>query len=178
MLELTLWLAGVVLCTLAAFVAVFFKMMTAGRVQAVDSEWLGGFSVARYRPMARLLSEDDLRFLASQRGFEPGLGRKLRADRRRIFRMYLRNLSRDFQRLHLAAKLMVLYSPQDRPELAGLLMRQRLVFARAMLAVNARLLLHATGIGVMDVRGLLEALEGMRLRVQDLAIPLPQGASA
>ena len=75
------------------------------RVRGVDPDWLGSFSVATYRPMERLLSEDDIRFLKSQPGYEPNMEKVLRSDRRKIFRTYLRSLGRDFNRLHLALRL-------------------------------------------------------------------------
>src|SRR5207237_4592544 len=45
-------------------------------------------SIEKYRPMERLLREDDLRFLSAQSGFSAALGRRFRRDRRRIFRGY------------------------------------------------------------------------------------------
>src|SRR5438105_538368 len=56
-------------------------------------------SLDKYRPMERLLQEDDFRFLANQPGFSPQLGRRFRTERRRIFRGYLRNLRKDFARI-------------------------------------------------------------------------------
>ena len=46
----------------------------------------------RLRPMARLLNEDDFRFLAAQPGYHPEIGRKLR----------LRRISRHWQRIKLS----------------------------------------------------------------------------
>jgi len=55
--------------------------------------------------MTRLLGSEDLDFLKAQVGYTPELGRKFSRDRRRIFRLYLRELSADFQRLHQHAAL-------------------------------------------------------------------------
>src|SRR5512138_3272273 len=55
----------------------------------------------KYRPMERLLQRDDFRFLASQPGFSPRLGRRFRRERRRIFRAYFRSLKRDFAQVSL-----------------------------------------------------------------------------
>src|SRR5688500_7728052 len=88
-------------------------------------DWLDKFSVARYRPMERLLSDDDYEFLSAQPGYDPSIARRLKSERRQIFRIYLRHLSEDFSRLHHAARLMLIYSPEDRPELARTLMLQR-----------------------------------------------------
>ena len=59
----------------------------------------------------------------------------------------------------------MLYAQEDRPELAQLLLRQRALFTWAVLTVEFRLLLHAAGLGPVDVSGLVGALEGMRMNV-------------
>jgi len=134
-------------------------------------------SLEKYRPMERLLQEDDLRFLASQPGFSPQLGRRLRSGRRRIFRGYLRNLKKDFGRVSLALQTLIVHSVEDRGDLAASLTRQRLMFAAGLLAIEARLLLHTAGIGTVDVRGLVDSLETMQSQIRLLLTP-PQTAAA
>ena len=102
--------------------------------------------------MRRLLAETDFEFLGREGRVSPKIAKKLRAARRRIFRVYLSDLSRDFYRLHGAAKLMLLQAREDQPDLAAILLRQRVVFAFAMLAVEYRLLLYAVGLNSVDVR--------------------------
>src|SRR5258706_5030871 len=65
-------------------------------------------SPERYRPMARLLQEKDFHHLAAQSGFSADLGRRFRIERRRIFRNYLRILRRDFNRVALAFRILIL----------------------------------------------------------------------
>src|SRR5258707_4988519 len=81
----------------------------------------------KYQPMARLLQEDDFRYLSAQPGYSPRLGRRLRSQRRRIFRGYLRSLRRDFATLSMALRTLVLHSAEDRSDLAASLVRQRLL---------------------------------------------------
>jgi hypothetical protein len=145
------------------------KLAGPATVSQCDPEWISNFSVARYRPMLRLLDEADYKFLASQPGYSKKYIDRLRSERRAIFRAYLRNLVRDFHRLHMAARMVLVYAPQDRPELAMTLMRQRLFFTFAILTVEFRLLLNAFGIGAVEVRHLLAALDNMRLNIGDLA---------
>jgi len=125
-------------------------------------------TIERYKPMERLLREDDFRFLISQRGFSSQMGQKFRAERRRVFRGYLRSLEKDFSRIILVSKLMVVHANDDRADLAKSLIRQRLMFSVGILAVEARLLLHAAGVGTVEVCGLVESLGEMQalLRVQ------------
>jgi hypothetical protein len=130
----------------------------------------------KYRPMERLLGEEDFRFLASQPGFTPKLGRRLRTERRQIFRGYLRCLSRDFHSISAACRMLMVHSAEDRAELASSLMQQQFMFGLGMLAVEGRLILHAAGIGTVDVRGLVESLETMQTQVRILLAP-PQPIS-
>src|ERR1044071_6455020 len=64
-----------------------------------DRTWLDEFSIDKYRPMLRLLSERDFEYLSMQAGSTPEIARRLRSERRKIFRAYLWNLVRDFNRL-------------------------------------------------------------------------------
>jgi hypothetical protein len=145
------------------------KLAGPATISQCDPEWISNFSVARYRPMLRLLDEADYKFLAGQPGYSKKYLSRLRAERRAIFRAYLRNLVRDFHRLHMAARMVLVYAPQDRPELAMTLMRQRFLFTFAIMSVECRLLLHTVGIGAVDVRNLLAALDNMRINVGDMA---------
>src|SRR5579862_7271657 len=79
----------------------------------------GEFTLARYQPMERLLAEEDFLFLASQPGYTPEIGAKLRRERRRIFRLYLRELAHDFLHLHAEARRMVADSKAEHADLVG-----------------------------------------------------------
>jgi hypothetical protein len=162
--------ASVVIALVAlVFVCLFRRLISPNGDAQPSLEWCNRFSIDRYRPMERLFSDTDFGFLAAQPGYAPQISKKLRAERRRVFRHYLRCLSRDFDRLHAAAKFLLLHSPQDQPELASALLRQRLVFRYALLAVHCRLALQGLGIGTVDVSGLVRALGGMRDQFQQLA---------
>lgn len=121
--------------------------------------------------MERLLNEGDFRFLATQPGFSPQMGRRFRAQRRRIFRSYLRNLRMDFGRMSVAVQALILHAAEDRGDLAAALMRQRLMFTLGMLAIEARLLLHAVGVAAVDVGDMVESFETMQAQIRLLMIP-------
>jgi hypothetical protein len=131
----------------------------------------------KYRPMERLLQEEDFLFLSSQPGFSARLGRRFRTERRRVFRAYLRSLSMDFGRVSKACQMLVIHAAEDRGDLAQGIIRQRFLFALGILAVEARLLLHAAGVGTVEVHGLVESLEAMQAQIQMLLTP-PQAAMA
>jgi hypothetical protein len=150
------------LLVLSAFMYLVLRALRCGETATVDREWLEEFSTAKYRPMERLLSEDDFRFLASQPGFDRGVARRLRAERRRIFQVYLSALQKDFNRLHSTARLIVLYSPQDRSDLAAVLFQVRVRFYVAYAKVWCKLLLHTWGFGTVEIGQLVGALDTLQ----------------
>jgi hypothetical protein len=120
----------------------------------------------RYRPMLRLLSNDDLAFVSSADG---KLRRALRARRRELFRGYLRCLTRDYAHLLAGVRQVMVQSGSDRPDLARALAKNRVLFAIAMCRIEFSLALHAAGIGKVDISGMVQALETLRGQVSVLS---------
>lgn len=136
-----------------------------------DLMWLEDFTVQRYRPMERLLREEDFEFFRSQAGYERKIEKALRLQRRYIFGLYFRSLRRDFERLHRAARFMLVLIPQDRPDLAKELLRAKVVFWWACALVQARLLLYRLGLRPVDVSGLFRPVESLHGCVRLLMQP-------
>ena len=155
-----------------AFYLVFRRMLARTKDQAPTLDWAREFSAARYRAMERLFSREDYEFLSAQQGYHPRIVRDLEASRRRIFRKYLRNLSSDFERLYFMAKLLLVNADHDRPDLTLALLRQRLTFRYAMAMMRCRLVLQPLGVGVSDVRGLVNAVDAMWNQFRQLHQPL------
>ena len=133
------------------------------------------FSFARYEPMARLMSDEDLQFLKAQPGFRPEMGRKFSRERRRIFRLYLQELAADFHRMHAHARVVVASLPADHAPLVGMLIRQQLRFWYEISAVEMRLSLDRLGAGSIHVRGLharglVDALVAMQAEIGRVAV--------
>jgi hypothetical protein len=168
---MTLWMVAMLPLAIVglALVVLFREMAMRTSAAEFDPAWLEDFSIAKYRPMLRLLSEDDYEFLASQAGYDVKIASQLRMERRKVFRAYLRNLVRDFNRLHNAAKIMALCSAQDRPDLTNALLKQQITFSFAVAAVKARLMLHTVGIGTVEVRNLLASVDHLRSEIGDLS---------
>jgi hypothetical protein len=160
--------AALVVLAALGFVFLFRRLISPERGGQSSLEWCRQFSIEKYRPMERLFFDEDYDFLAAQPGFSAKISKKLLAGRRRIFRHYLRCLGQDFDRLYTAAKFLLLHAPQDRPDLASALLKQRLIFRYAMAAVRCSLILQTMGIGKVDVRGLVAALESMRNQLRQL----------
>jgi hypothetical protein len=135
----------------------------------------GGFSIERYEPLSRLLADRDSAFLRQQSRC-PEIAARWNHSRRRIIRMYLRDLTADFRRLHADARAMVAESPEQDAELVNVLMRQQLVFCRQMLAVELWLTASWLGIGRLSADRLVEAIAAMQVEIARTIAPLPAQA--
>jgi len=151
-------LAG--LFVMAVVLALIRRSIRMAAAPGVDPRWLTEFSVESYGPMTRLLNEEDYRFLASQKGYEPGLAKKLRRERRIVLKMYLSSLGSDFNRLHRAARVLAVYAPDT--NIASTLLSSYVTFWWGMVQVRARLLVPGVSV---DVAGLLVSVSSVRQRL-------------
>lgn len=126
------------------------------------------FSPARYEPMVHLLDDRELTYLESQPGFLPQMGKKFRHERRRIFRLYLRELASDFRHLHQRARIVAARLPAEHSPLLRILFRQHLRFRYEMFAIEMKL---RFGIGSIQVRGLIDVLANMQAEIGRAAAP-------
>ena len=149
-------------------VLVYRQVASTGSALPVTVEWMETLSVERYRPMLRLLDQDDLSFLQSQPGFRPAMASRIRRQRRKIFQGYLRNLTADFQRTCMALKLVMLRSQNDRPDLAAALLRAQMAFVYGLIQVHFHLALYSLGWAGVDVTGLVKLFDVMQLELRSL----------
>jgi len=124
-----------------------------------------GIAMDRYRPMARLFNEEDLDFLASRPGYRPEMAAAMRRSQRRIFRMYLTELTADFHRLHAAARRIAVDAPAQNAEIVDSLVFQQASFWRILVGIEVRLALDWAGLGTADARGLLAVVEQLHRAV-------------
>ncbi len=97
------------------------------------------------------------------------------AWRRDLFGGYLRCLTTWIGgRLLAGVREVMVQSGVDRPDLARALAKNRVLFATAICKVEFRLALHATGVGNVDISGLVDALEALRGQVNALSTGSPQ----
>ena len=92
-----------------------------------------------------------------------------RKQRCQIFRVYLRGLNNDFDRVCLAIKLLMMQARDDRPDLAIMLLRNQVAFAAGMAIVCFRLFLYRWGFCGVNVTGLVKTFDAMRVQLQTLA---------
>ncbi len=175
-MDLNIIFAAVLSVCTVGFFAVLLKGLLSRKEAAhrISAEWLENFSTDRYRPMQRLLRQDDFRFLMAQGEAGRKAARKLRAERRRIFRAYLRSMTRDFTRITSVLQLSIASADRDRSELSMLLWREAFNFRYALFVVHIRLGLHATGMSV-DTAQLVRSLDKLRI---EMPLALPSAAAA
>ena len=159
---------AMILLLCVAVLLLIRRLGSDNHVLPVTTEWLNELSTHRYRPMLRLLEETDFQFLRSQNGFTPEMGRRLRRQRVRAFRGYLRMIEADFDRVSAALRLILAYSEDDRPELASLLLQRRLRFIFALTGIHCRLVLFRMGPSGVDVSSMIQLFDGMRLELRAL----------
>jgi hypothetical protein len=164
------WALIVVVLALAVISIVMFRRL-ASRVTKEDCtpEWLENFSTSDYAPMQRLSDESDFAFLAAQPGYRPEIAAQLRAERREILTDYLQLLTRDFNQLHGIARFMLVYSTEDRPEFGSALFWQQIAFYYAVTALRCRLALMPLGFAAPDIRKLVQPIEAMRQKLNQVA---------
>ena len=160
--------AGFILLGLA-FGALFARLISRDRISGFPDDSDELFSQARYRTMDRLLSEEDQNFLRSQPGWNRRKEKNFRKARMRILRAYVHQLATDFNKICRAIKSLIVTSKVDRPDLAGLLMKQRFLFAVRMISVEFKLTLYGFGWKSVDVQDVMRTLETMRSHVQSFA---------
>jgi hypothetical protein len=116
--------------------------------------------------MVELLSDEDFKFLARQPGFDFRLRRKLRRERLLIFRQYLQKLISDFNRLHLAVRLIVSRNPEDHSHMVSQLMWLKVRFSISILRVEVSYLLCWLGLRKMYAGDLVYYLEQMSAQMR------------
>jgi hypothetical protein len=159
------------LIAVSAFALQFFMRMRTLRAVGVHSA--NQNVTGRYHPMLRLLSEKDLGILADN----PQLLKTVRNQRRRIFRAYLKCLTKDYAQLLAGLRLAMVTSSVDRPDLAKALARNRMLFALAICKVEYRLALNALGLGTVDISGVVAAFDTMRGHVTRFQQATPVAAA-
>jgi nitroreductase len=117
--------------------------------------------------MLRLLDGSDFELL-NEAG-DPKLLRRIRSQRRTIFRGYLRSLGRDHARLCAQVRALIVASNTDREDLASALFRMEMTFQRLMLTVHVRLAVHALGIGSVTAAPLMQCFEQVRQHAESLS---------
>ena len=157
---------------IVVFVALFKKLASRKALQGIGSDLENLLSVEKYKPMGRLLDQADFQFLQANRAYDRSSARRFRATRIQIFRGYARCLARDFARVTCALKVVMVHASADRSALAGVLLKQRLMFSVNMMVLEFRLVLCGFGLSAprVNVQNLVTALDAMGAQLRALAL--------
>ena len=127
-----------------------------------DEHTLDPLFADRYRPMLRLLNPEDVTVYSNHPACSPADVKRLRAERIRFFRSYLRSLVEDYSGTLGNLERIMLESSSDRPDLARAVESSRFRFAKSLLAVEWNLVLYKHGLGQVNVAPLVDAFFSMR----------------
>jgi hypothetical protein len=155
-----------------AFGVMFARLMSRDRIAAPADNLDAICSPARYQAMERMVDGEQKTFFPDHK-----LEAQLRKKRVKVLRGYMHQISQDFHQVSKAVQLMLLQSQVDRPDLARILMKQRLVFAYAMMSMEFKLTLYGFGLNGIDERLLTGSMYALRSQLQSLtAIAEPSAA--
>jgi hypothetical protein len=134
-----------------------------------DVSFLESFSLSQYRPMMRLASQMDRKFLLSAHSESlAGCYRKVQRD---LLREYLRDASRDFNRLYSIATAKCVQASSDPNDLSMGLLEQQMTFIMLVWGIETRLLIDHVVPFSFDLNPLIEHLEGLARETRSLVRP-------
>ncbi len=159
------------LLTVAVGLLTFFapRANAADTFFGTDASFLENFSLSTYRPMLRLASQMDRKFLSSAHG--ETLAGCYRRIQRSLLREYLRDASKDFTRLHTIATAKTLHAVSDPNELSLTLFESQMTFILLIWGIEARLLLDNFLPFAVDLKPVIGQLEGLARQTRELARP-------
>jgi hypothetical protein len=128
--------------------------------------------IERYQPMSRLLAGEDADFLQGHTNC-PRVAARWQKSRRRIGRLYLRELAADFHRLHAKARALVAASPEQYSGLVPILFKQQFVFWRTVAIIELRLALGGWNVPQASIRELVGSLQAMQREISRVAAVSP-----
>ncbi len=143
-----------------------------------SEQWFESFSAFRYLPMRRLLSREEEDFWIASANLESGSEWRaraaFRAERRRMFREYLRLIRDDFSRLSDGVRQAVIRSQTDRTVEVETLLRLELSFRRLLLMAEVRLAFHWLGIQPVNAAVLIDALQSFEHSLREARLGMAQ----
>jgi len=134
-----------------------------------DVSFLESFSLQTYRPMLRLATQMDRRYLTAAHG--DSLAGCYRKIQRGLLREYLRDAAKDFNRLYAIANAKSLRAASDPGDLSMALFEQQMTFIMLVWGIEARLLLDRVVPFGVNLSPLINSIEGLAAQTRELARP-------
>jgi hypothetical protein len=170
-LSVIIGLSIIVLLIAAVPLLTCFSAKPEGPVASYGSDvsFLDNFSLGAYRPMLRLASQMDRKFLSSAHGETlAGCYRKIQ---RNLLREYLREASTDFNRLYAIATAKTVRASSDPNDLSMALFEQQMTFIMLVWGIEARLLVDGFLPLAVDLKPLVAQIEGLAQQTRTLVHP-------
>jgi hypothetical protein len=168
-MELTVLLTVLIALPVAvALGALIRRLAVQSQCLPVTAEWIDELSLDRYRPMLRLLGEDDTVYLRQREGYSRKQACAYRSARCQIIRGYLNWLEEDFARIATALRVLMVQSHQDRPDLAILLIRHKIIFHYGIMAIRLHLLVYRWGLTRVDTSLVMGAFDSLRVELRQM----------
>ena len=159
----------ILIATLIGFILLAASLLLTGTIYSLRSTNATVSDVPDfdYGPMRRLLDPAECQYLLKN-GVSKDVIKSMRKSRRKLYRLYLRTLVQDFDRITNGLKLVQVSSYTNRPDLATFLMRQKVMFYRNVLLAEFSLALHTSGFECVPQVDLLGPLEMLRAQLRQL----------
>jgi len=137
--------------------------------RGTDASFLENFSLGVYQPMLRLAGQMDRKFIQAAHG--KVLAECYRGIQRDLLREYLREASKDFNRLHAIAMAKTVQALSDPDDLSMGLFEQQMSFLLVVWWIEARLLLDRFMPFDMDLRPLVAQIDTLAQQTRQLVRP-------
>jgi hypothetical protein len=134
-----------------------------------DASFIDNFSLRTYRPMLRLASQIDKEFLVRAHGKD--LASCYRKIQRDLLREYLKEASKDFNRMYAIATRQAVQAVSDPGDLSIALLEQQMTFLFSMWGIEIRLLLDDYLPFAVDLQPMVAHLDGLAKLTRALVRP-------
>jgi hypothetical protein len=135
-----------------------------------SEEWFEDFSSFRYLPMRRLLSvEEEEYWMQSTEGSQYRRD-EFRAERRRLFRAYLKLITADFGRLSQGVRLCMVHATEDRSADISRLVSLEWSLRKLLWQAEFTLMFHWLGVKPVDATQLINALQGFEFSLREIRL--------
>jgi len=144
--------------------------VSASECEGWSEEWFEEFSSFRYLPMRRLLSSEEEEFWMRSTEGSNYRRDEFRAERRRLFREYLKLIAADFGRLSQGVRLCIVHAPEDRTEEIKKLLSLEWSLRKLLWQAEFTLMFHWLGVKPVDATHLINALQGFEFSLREIRL--------
>lgn len=135
-----------------------------------SDEWFEEFSSFRYLPMRRLLSSEEEEFWMQSTEGGPHRRNEFRAERRRLFREYLKLISSDFDRLSQGVRLSAVHATEDRSADIAQLISLQWSLRKLLWQAEFRLMFHWLGFQPADATEIINAMQSFEFSLREVRL--------